>query len=122
MGWVATGALVSLVLLISAYEMGDFLVGSGAANAFEGPLAGFVAMGAVTFLLFLVQPSPFDGPTVLVFSVVAALCAVGGQRFASALLPRGNAWAPALRRLDSYLLSAPMWLLLLLAVPLPGSS
>jgi hypothetical protein len=117
LGSVGIGALVSLILLVSAYESGDFLVGTGSANAFEGPLAGLVSLGAVTFILFLVQPAPFDGPSLLLFAVVAGVCCPLGQILASALLPRGNAWAPALRRLDSYLLAAPIWLILGLQVP-----
>lgn len=114
---VGVGAQVSLILLVSAYEAGDFIVGTGASNAFEGPLAGVVTMGAVTFLLFLVQPAPFDATSVLLFALLAAICCPLGQIMASGLLPRGNAWAPALRRLDSYLLAAPIWLLLILQVP-----
>lgn len=114
---VGIGAQVSLILLVSAYEAGDFIVGTGAANAFEGPLAGVVTMGAVTFLLFLVQPAPFDATSILLFALLAAICCPLGQIMASGLLPRGNAWAPALRRLDSYLLAAPIWLLLILQVP-----
>jgi CDP-diglyceride synthetase len=100
--------------LISAYESGDFIVGSGSANAFEGPLAGLVSLGAVAFLLFLIQPAPFDSFTILLFAALAAVCCPLGQILASGLLPRGNAWAPALRRLDSYLLAAPIWLILVL--------
>ena len=114
---VGIGAQISLILLVSAYEAGDFIVGSGSANAFEGPLAGLVSLGAMTFLLFLVQPNPFDSSTVLLFAALAAISCPLGQILASALLPRGNAWAPALRRLDSYLLTAPVWLLLLLQLP-----
>ncbi len=117
LGEVGIGAQVSLILLVSAYEAGDFIVGSGSANAFEGPLAGLVALGAVTFLLFLVLPAPFDAASILAFAAVAAVCCPLGQILASALLPRGNAWAPALRRLDSYLLAAPVWLILVVQVP-----
>ncbi|MEM7273303.1 MAG: hypothetical protein AAF547_09510, partial [Actinomycetota bacterium] len=120
LGTVGIGVLLSLILLVSAYEAGDFVVGSGAANAIEGPLAGLVSLGAVTFLLFLVQPAPFDTTSVLLFSVLAGLCCPLGQYLASGLLPRGNAWAPALRRLDSYLLAAPLWLLLAGQLPAAG--
>ncbi len=109
--------LIALVLFVSAYEMGDFLVGSGAFNPVEGPMAGLIAAGVVAFFLFLIQPDPFSAETVLMFVAVAAACCIAGQYLASALLPRGNAWAPALRRLDSYLLVAPLWLLLLVLLP-----
>jgi len=116
---VALGLIVLLfyVVLYRGHRRtacGDFIVGSGSANAFEGPLAGLVALGAVAFLLFLIQPAPFDSFTILLFSALAAVCCPLGQILASGLLPRGNAWAPALRRLDSYLLAAPIWLILVL--------
>lgn len=107
-----TAAFVSIVLLVSAYEAGDFLVGSGSANAVEGPLAGLVALALVAVGLYLVLPEPFTKLTLPVFAAVVAVSAPLGQIAASALLPRGNSWAPALRRLDSYLISAPVWVLL----------
>ncbi len=116
LGSVGVGVQLSLIVLVSAYETGDFLVGSGSANAFEGPLAGLVSLGAVAFILFLIQPAPFDAFTVLLFAALAGICCPLGQIMASGLLPRGNAWAPALRRLDSYLLVAPIWLLLVIQI------
>jgi hypothetical protein len=117
LGSVGIGAQVSLILLVSAYEAGDFIVGSGASNAVEGPLAGLVSLGAMSFILFLVQPAPFDSSSILLLAIVTGICCPIGQVLASGLLPRGNAWAPALRRLDSYLLAAPIWLLLVLQLP-----
>ncbi len=113
-------ALVSLILLISAYEAGDFLVGTGSANAIEGPMAGIVALGTVAFLLFLTLPPPFTESTVLLFALLTAICCPLGQVLASGLLPRGAAWAPALRRIDSYLIAAPLWLVLLNQVQVVG--
>ncbi len=117
LGSVGIGAQISLILLVSAYETGDFIVGSGSSNAVEGPLAGIVALGAVAFLLFLILPAPFDATSILLFAALAAICCPLGQILASGLLPRGNAWAPAMRRLDSYLLAAPIWLVLIIQVP-----
>ena len=105
--------LIALILFVSAYEVGDFLVGSGAFNPVEGPMAGLIAAGVVAFFLFLIQPDPFTSQSVFVFVAVAAVGCVAGQYLGSALLPRGNAWAPALRRLDSYLIPAPLWLMML---------
>jgi hypothetical protein len=108
-----TSAFVAVVLLVSAYEIGDFLVGSGSANGLEGPIAGLVAMAVVSVGLYLVLPDPFTNATLPLFAAVVALGAPLGQIAGSALLPRGDMWAPALRRLDSYLLVAPLWLLFL---------
>ena len=118
---IEIGAIMALVLLVSAYEVGDFLIGSGSANAVEGPITGLVALGAALFMLWVVAPAPFTDRSMLLFGALAAVCCPLGQILASALLPRGNAWAPALRRLDSYLLAAPLWLLLLETSPTASS-
>ncbi|MGH1502538.1 MAG: hypothetical protein ACRBI6_03225 [Acidimicrobiales bacterium] len=109
-------AALALLGLVSAYEAGDFLVGSGSANAVEGPIAGLVSLAVVGFGLWLVQPDPFDGTTAVLFSAVAAVSCPLGQLAGSALLPHGADWAPAVRRLDSYLVAAPLWLLLVTGV------
>jgi hypothetical protein len=114
---IELGAVVSLIVLVSAYEAGDFLVGSGSSNAFEGPISGLVALGSVLFILWIVAPAPFTARSVTLFGALAAVSCPLGQIFASALLPRGVAWAPALRRLDSYLVAAPLWLVLLTQTP-----
>lgn len=111
------GAVLSLVLLVSAYESGDFLVGSGSSNALEGPISGMVALSSVLFVLWVVAPTPFTDRSMVLFGILAAVCCPLGQILASALLPRGAAWAPALRRLDSYLVVAPLWLFLLHTAP-----
>lgn len=108
-----TGAAVGLLLLVSAYEVGDYLVGSGSANAVEGPIAGLAALAVAGAGLALAQPSPFDGPRAILFAILTAACCPLGQVLGSAILPRGDAWAPGLRRLDSWLLAGPLWLLLL---------
>lgn len=106
-----TGVFVALVCLVSAYEAGDFLVGSGALNDVEGPAAGVVAVGIVGAGVWLLPPEPLTASIVPFFVAMTALACPVGQVFGSALLPRGDAWAPGLRRLDSYLLAAPLWLL-----------
>ena len=107
------GGFITLVLLVSAYEVGDFLIGTGSSNAVEGPVAGIVALVVVAAAIYVLLPAPFDTNSFPLFAILAAVCAPLGQIIASAVLPRGVVWAPALRRLDSYLLLAPLWLLLL---------
>ncbi len=110
------GAAVTLLLLASAYEVGDYLVGSGARNVLEGPLSGALAAAVVTAALALVvQPPPFSGGGLWLYAVVAVATFPLGQVTASAVLPRAGAPAPALRRLDSYLLSGLAWMVLLRA-------
>ena len=106
------GAFLAVVALVSAYETGDFLIGSGSPNAVEGPVAGLVAMAVIGYGLTVFPPDPFTSTSIPAFVLLAAIGAVLGPVAASAILPRGIAWSPGLRRLDSYLLTAPMFLLL----------
>lgn len=109
-----SGAAISLLLLVSAYETGDYLVGTGSANAVEGPVAGLAALAVVGAGLVFAQPVPLDtGPKAVTFALLTAACCPLGQLLGSAVLPRGASWAPGLRRLDSLLLAGPLWLLLL---------
>ncbi|QGG93778.1 hypothetical protein [Actinomarinicola tropica] len=111
---VDIGAAVTIVLLVSAYEVGDFLVGTGAANQVEGPVSGILLMAVLTAALsVLVPPPPFEGSAIWLFAAVVAVGAPLGQVLASAILPRAGAPARALRRLDSYLVAAPAWLVLM---------
>jgi hypothetical protein len=106
------GAAVTLVVLVAAYEVGDYIVGSGASSSLEGPIAGIVAIAAMCMVVAVLRVPPFDGAAVFVFGGFAALCCPLGQVVASALLPRVDARAPALRRLDSLLVLGPVWALL----------
>jgi hypothetical protein len=106
---VEVGAAAALIIFVSVYEMGDYLVGSGSKNAVEGPLAGFTAIAVFTFALWVVTFPPFQENSLLAFGALAAgLCPVG-QLLGSAILPRSDAKAPALRRLDSLLVLGPVW-------------
>lgn len=76
-------------------------------------MAGIVALSVGAAATYIVLPAPFDTNSFPLFAVLTAVAAPLGQIAASAILPRGAVWAPALRRLDSYLLAAPLWLLLM---------
>ena len=102
-------AAVALVLCASAYETGDYIVGSGASNAWEGPIAGIAAVLVVQFGVAAIGFPPFELPDGLGFAALAAVLCPAGQIVGSLVLP--SVWAPAsaLRRLDSLLLLAPCW-------------
>ena len=102
-------AAISLILLVSAYETGDFLIGSGSVNAFEGPLAGGVAVLVVTLVVAALGFPPFGVGEAFAFGLFVAPGAFAGQMLASVMLPHARALAPALRRVDSLLLTAPAW-------------
>jgi hypothetical protein len=103
------GAAISLIVLVAAYETGDYLIGSGAGNSFEGPVGGLAAVLVVTFTIALLRVPPFEAGDAWVFGGLTAVLAPLGQLAGSALLPSYAAKAPALRRLDSLLLLAPLW-------------
>jgi hypothetical protein len=102
-------AAVALVLCASAYETGDYIVGSGAANALEGPIAGIAAVLVVQFGVAAIGFPPFELPDGLVFAALAAVLCPAGQIVGSLILPSVKAPASALRRLDSLVLLAPLW-------------
>jgi hypothetical protein len=106
---VDIGAAAALIIFVSVYEMGDYLIGSGSKNAIEGPLAGFAAIAVFAFALWVVTFVPFRENALLTFGALAAgLCPLG-QLMGSAILPRSDAPASALRRLDSLLVLGPAW-------------
>lgn len=107
------GAII-LVVFVCAYEMGDYLVGTESASALIGPIAGMIAVGVFTFTVAVFQLSPFNEPlhAVVFGALVAVLCPLS-QLVTSLLLPTATAHAPALRRVDSLLLTGPAWVWLL---------
>jgi len=104
-------AAVGLVFVVAAYEIGDYLVGSGARNPFEGPVAGATAIVVTTFAITAVGLKPFVFPGSFALAGMAAVLCPAGQLVASLILPKVDAPAGALRRLDSLLLLAPLWAL-----------
>lgn len=103
------GAALALLLLVSSYEAGDYLIGTGARNPFEGPVAGGASVLVMTFVIAAIGIGPFEfGPTWSFGLLAVVLCPLG-QLAASAILPAPDAPASALRRLDSLLVLAPVW-------------
>lgn len=107
------GAVVVLFTYVLLYDASDFVIGSGASNAIEGPLAGALIAIPVTAIFALLDVPPFHGADVWVFALVTMLACPAGQMLASAVLPSAATPAPALRRLDSLLLAAPLWAVVL---------
>ncbi len=101
-------AAAVLLLIASAYEVGDYIVGSGASNPVEGPLAGITTATLVALPLALVLVEPYDAAGVALLGFAAAACPLG-QVVGSAVLPGAGAHAPALRRIDTLLVLAPLW-------------
>ena len=96
-------------MLVSGYEVGDFLVGTGTSNPVEGPVAGIAAVIVLTFAVSVFEFPPFESGSAWVFGGLVAVLAPLGRFAAPILMPGPDARVPALRRLDSYLLVAPVW-------------
>jgi len=109
-------AAVYLLVCACVYDAGAYLVGTGAAAAWEGPLAGVVALIPVTILAAVVLVPPFPPGTPLALGLLAAVLAPLGPLAGTALLGRRDADAPGLRRLDSLILLGPAWAWLMTTV------
>lgn len=103
------GAVIILLVYVLAYDASDYTIGSGASNGIEGPLAGAVSITGFTILFAVLELPPFRGTDIWNFAVLAAIACPAGQILASAMLPKADSFAPALRRLDSLLVAGPAW-------------
>lgn len=118
------GFVPALVLLglVHAIDASAFIVGSGAASRWEGPVAGAASAGAIGLAVAAVFVPPFRGASPWVLAVVAAvLVPLGGVVGSALLAPRERTGkggrsrpvaVPALRRLDALLVAGPVWVLL----------
>lgn len=98
-----------LLAFASMYDAGAYLVGTGAASAWEGPVAGMVALIPLTIFAAVVLVPPFAGAEPFLLGLIAAVLTPVGPVAGSALLGDRAGHAPALRRLDSLLLMGPLW-------------
>lgn len=101
-----------LILAVSLYDAGAFLLGADAGGRWEGPVAGMIGALAVTFTMAMFQPPPFDRKEAWIAGVVVAVTCPIGQWLASAFLPSAESRAPALRRIDAYLVAGPAFVAL----------
>ncbi|HKY17113.1 MAG TPA: hypothetical protein VJM33_19450 [Microthrixaceae bacterium] len=101
---------IFLFVAVSTYDAGDFLCGAGYDSLVAGPLAGALGVGVVTAAMYIAQPPPLEGTETLVAGALLMLACPAGQWLASWLLPTARSKAPGLRRLDSWLLAAPAFL------------
>ncbi|HTO01773.1 MAG TPA: hypothetical protein VL068_13970 [Microthrixaceae bacterium] len=99
-----------LVVAVSLYDAGSFLLGADAGSRWEGPVAGIIGALAVTFTMAAFHPSPFDGASAWIAGGVVALTCPLGQMLAGVFLPEPTTRARGLRRLDAYLVAGPAFL------------
>jgi len=101
-------AAVVLLVLVSAYDAGDFLVGTGAASGWEGPVAGVLAVGVCTFAAAVVGLPPLEVDGAVALGALTAVLAPFGPPLGSLLVGDGRTKARFVRRLDVLLLLAPV--------------
>lgn len=106
-------AFLFLAAIVSVYDAGDYLIGAGYDNRAAGPLAGTIAAVAMVAAMSILEPPPLAGGEVWTVGLVLAVLAPVGQLAGSWMLPTARASAPALRRIDTWLLAAPVFMVLL---------
>jgi hypothetical protein len=105
------GVVEAVVLLafVGVFDASNYLIGSGATNPWEGPVAGMAFMAAVTLAVAAVFVPPFRGVSPWLLGALAIVLTPAGPVAATALIGTDGAKVPALRRLDSLLLTGPVW-------------
>jgi hypothetical protein len=118
------GLVPALVLLglVHAVDASTFIVGSGAASRWEGPVAGAASAGAIGLAVAAVFVPPFRGASPWVLAAAVALLVPLGGMVGSTLLGPGRRRkgrerpvagpVPALRRHDALFVAGPVWELL----------
>ena len=108
------GVVAALAFLswVHAVDASTFIVGSGASNAWEGPVAGAAAAVAIGLAVAAVLVPPFRGVSPWLLAAAVALLVPAGTMAATALLGRDEAPVPGLRRLDAFVVVGPVWALL----------
>ncbi|MSW45034.1 MAG: hypothetical protein F2520_09395 [Actinobacteria bacterium] len=109
MARTSMSGLLVLLVLVSAYEAGNHLIGTDAGSVFEGPIAGIIAVVVLTFTEATFQFGPFSSHSAWVLGALAAVTAPLGAPLAAAMVPRAQDVGAALRRLDAWLVVAPAW-------------
>ncbi|HUJ66642.1 MAG TPA: hypothetical protein VLX59_13940, partial [Acidimicrobiales bacterium] len=107
---------VALVAAICCYDAAAFIFGTGrgALGGISGVVAGLVAVGVAAVLTAAALDPPFSGTRpCIVFGLVGVLAPVGVALLSLAV---GGARLPALRRLDSLVLSGPAWVIAMAVV------
>lgn len=104
-------ALLYLLSVVCVYDSGDYLIGTDSTRRFVGPVAGLLGVAVVVLAMTAINPPPLESDAAVVWlGLVTGLSCPLGQMFGSWTLPSPRAKAPALRRLDAWLVAAPVFL------------
>ena len=111
-----TWAGLFLVFAVSLYDAGYFVGAADSTSRMEGPITGMIGVFAVSFAAAAVEATPFDRVTAWVAGVLIAVSCPLGQMIVSAYLPKRDVRAPAMRRLDAYLVAGPLLFISVLVI------
>jgi hypothetical protein len=101
-------AAVTMVVLVSAYEAGDFTFGAGASVPWEGPAAGIVAVAVFGFGAWVLDVAPLDQVGVVWLAATVGVLAPLGPPVGSVLLGAATRPGRYVRRLDTLLVAGPL--------------
>ena len=108
-------ALAALLALVCCHDASRYLVGTGAPAAWEGAAAVVAAVGSAALAVAVLQPSPVTGGYVWLLAAIVAFGGVAGRPLSRLLVPAGHPVPGVWRRLDTLLVAAPVWLLVVAA-------
>ena len=97
-----------LALAVCVYDAGDFLCTGGTRDRYVGPLSGMAGVAVVAVAMALLQPPPFSSGSALFVGLLLVVLCPAGQWLGSWILPSSTTRAPGLRRLDAWLIAAPV--------------
>jgi len=97
-----------LVTAVSFYDAGYFIGGAESSSRLEGPVTGIIGLLAVTFAASAIEVAPFDRVSAWAAGIMMALACPLGQMLVSMELPSPSSKVPAMRRMDAYLVAAPL--------------
>lgn len=105
------GLAVGLVLVASTclFDAASCLMGNGLTGGVLGTVAGLATVTALGFLVAAIAVPPFQGSTPWVLTLVTGALASLGVHLGARLVGTGR--SPALRRLDSLMVSGPVWVI-----------
>lgn len=105
--WLSLALLIGIVCV---YDSGHYLIGSTSRSRWAGVGAGLAGNVVVLFVAAALNPHPFEANrAAYTVTAIAALSCPLGQWLGSFMLPNALAKAPALRRLDSWLVAGPLF-------------
>ncbi len=112
LGRIDAMALVFFLAMVSIFDAGDYLIGAGYDKEYAGPVAATVALLLGALVMGQIGPDPFGSSGARLLGLSYIVLCPAGQLVGSWLVPAPNDDVPALRRLDSWIIAAPVTLVI----------